>query len=243
MSNVYETNYGVTFNGHHSYTYYHLLPTSAPTIAPPEVKTFYVEVPGADGSLDLTEVLTGYPTYGDRKGSFEFLINAPRAEWYTIYNQIVHDLNGKQADVILDEDYEYFYKGRLTVAAPNFGKHKGVVKVTGVFASERYVNNAYSGNDWLWNPFDFENGIAREYYQMPIMGVKTIHLISSDLTTCPKFTLHSGYIEMWIGEKHYVLREGDNIFLDVLLQQNTTLDVVLSGNGVVTITYRIGGNA
>ena len=43
MSNVYETNYGVSFNGHHSYSYYHLLPTSAPTIAPPVVKTFYVE--------------------------------------------------------------------------------------------------------------------------------------------------------------------------------------------------------
>ena len=105
MSNVYETNYGVSFNGHHSYSYYHLLPTAAPTIAPPVVKTFYVDVPGADGSLDMTEVLTGFPTYGDRQGNFEFLIDADRDDWYTIYNQIVHDLNGKQTEVILDEAY------------------------------------------------------------------------------------------------------------------------------------------
>jgi len=241
MSNVYETNYGVTFNGHHSYTYYHLLPTSAPVIAPPVVKTFYVDVPGADGSLDMTEVLTGYPTYGDRQGSFEFLINAPRAEWYTIYNQIVHDLNGKQADVILDEDSEYFYKGRLTVAAPNFGKHKGVVKVTGVFASERYVNNAYSGNDWLWNPFDFENGIAREYYQIQIRNSKTITLIGSDLIVCPIFTVESGNLTMQVNGKTYALKTGNNIFLDVLLGQNSTMDVLFTGNGVTTVNYRIGG--
>ena len=241
MSNVYETNYGVTFNGHHSYTYYHLLPTSAPVIAPPVVKTFYVDVPGADGSLDLTEVLTGYPTYGDRQGSFEFLINAPRSQWYTIYNKIVNDLNGKQTDVILDEDFEYYYKGRLTVAAPQFSKHKGVIKITGVFDSDKYVNNAYSGNNWLWNPFDFENGIAREYYKINIRNTKTVPLIGSDLIVCPKFTLESGNMSAYINGKTYQLNTGNNVFLDVLIGKDSILNVTFIGNGVVTISYRIGG--
>lgn len=241
MSNMYEENYGASFNGHHSYNYYHLLPTSAPVIAPPEVKTFYVDVPGADGSLDLTEVLTGFPTYGDRKGEFNYMIYAPRSEWYPIYNQIVHDLNGKTADVILDEDSQYFYKGRLTVAAPSIGKKKCTVKITGIFASERYVNDSYSGNDWLWNPFDFENGIAREYYQIHVRNSKTVTLIGSDLVVCPKFTLEYGSISAVIGGKTYRLQTGDNIFLEVLLDRNSTLPVTFNGNGVVTVTYRMGG--
>lgn len=239
--NMYETNYGVSFNGHHSFGYYHLLPTSAPVIAPPTVKTFYVEIPGADGSLDLTEVLTGFPTYGDRNGEFNFMIYAPRDEWYDIYNLILQDLNGKRVEVILDEDAQFYYNGRLTVAAPSFTKNKGTIKITGVFASERYVNGAYSGNDWLWDPFDFENGIAREYYQINVRNRKTVTLIGSSLIVCPKFTVESGNLSVVADGNTYQLQTGDNIILEVLLGQNENKNVQFIGNGVVTITYRMGG--
>ena len=33
----------------------------------PEVRTIYVEVPGSDGSLDLTEAVAGRPLYADRE--------------------------------------------------------------------------------------------------------------------------------------------------------------------------------
>jgi len=240
MSNKYETRYGVTFNGHHSFRDYHLLPTSAPMITPPEVQTFYVNVAGADGSLDLTEVLTGYVNYGDRKGEFNFQIYGDRSDWYNVYNEIVHDLHGKRADVILDEDAQYYYKGRLTVGNPTFGKHTANIKITGVFSSNRYVQDSYSGNDWLWNPFDFDNGIAREYYQIRIRNSKTITLIGSEIIVCPVFTLDSGYLSLTTGGNTYQLQAGDNIFLNVLLTENN-LDVTFTGNGVVTITYRIGG--
>lgn len=241
MSNPYETRYGVTFNGHHSFNYYHLLPTAAPTIAPPVVKTFYVDIPGADGSLDLTEVLTGFPTYGDRKGEFNFLIYADRDEWYSIYNNIVYDLNGKQADVILDEDSDYFYRGRLTVDAPEFEKAKGEIKITGTFAAEKYVIGEHSGIDWLWNPFDFENGIAREYYKINVRNTKTVTLIGSSLIVCPKFTVESGYLSVMVDGNTYQLHTGDNFLLEVLLGQDEEKDVTFIGKGVVTITYRVGG--
>ena len=241
MSNVYETRYGVSFNGRHSFNYYHLLPTAAPYVAPPVVKTFYVDIPGADGSLDLTEVLTGFPTYENRIGEFNFLIFADRDDWYTIYNKVVNDLNGKQAEVILDDDSDFYYKGRLTVDAPTFQKLKGEIKITGVFAAEKYVNGSSSGNDWLWNPFNFENGIAREYYNISVKNSKTVTLIGSGLIVCPKFTLVSGWLKMEVNGVNYTLQSGDNIFLDVLLGQNETIDCHFTGDGVVTITYRMGG--
>ena len=240
MSNIYEQRYGVTFNGQHSFRNYRLLPTAEPVISPPDVKTYYVEVPGADGSLDLTEALTGYPTYGDRKGSFKFQIYAPKNEWYSVYNSVVHDLHGKSADVILDEDVQYYYKGRLSVNAPNFGKNKGQIEITGVFSSNRYVQDSYSGNDWLWDPFDFENGIAREYYQIPVRNSKTVTLIGSEIIVCPTFHLDSGNLSMIVNGTTYQLTSGDNIFLDVLLSEGE-LPVQFIGRGVVTITYRIGG--
>lgn len=240
MSNKYETQYGVTFNGLHSFRNYRLLPTSAPVITPPEVKTHYIEVPGADGSLDLTEALTGYPTYGDRKGTFNYQFYAPKSEWYNVYNDIVHDLNGVSADVILDEDAQYYYKGRLVVGTPTYGKYKATIQITGTFKSDKYVNDEYSGNDWLWNPFDFNNGIAREYYKIHVRNSKTVTLIGSELIVCPKFTLESGYMSVTVDDKAYPLTLGDNIFLNVLMGEEEK-QVTFIGYGVVTITYRIGG--
>ena len=34
--------------------------------SPPEVKTNYVEIDGADGDIDMTEALAGRPTYRNR---------------------------------------------------------------------------------------------------------------------------------------------------------------------------------
>lgn len=238
--NLYESRYGVTFDGKHSFRDYGLLPTSAPVISPPKVNTYYVDVPGSDGSLDLTEALTGYPTYGDRNGVFNFQLYGLKDDWYNKVNTLIHDLNGKRMDVILDEDKQYYYKGRLTVGTPNYGKNKATISITGVFGSNRYMSDEYSGNDWLWDPFDFENGIAREYYKINVRNSKTVTLIGSEIIVCPKFTLESGYLTMTCDGVDYRLTQGENIFLNVLLSEGEK-QVTFDGRGVVTITYRIGG--
>ena len=45
-----------------------LIPESRPTIANPSVRTSYIEVPGASGSIDATDWLSGFPLYDDREG-------------------------------------------------------------------------------------------------------------------------------------------------------------------------------
>ena len=58
--------YGVTLGGKHTYRDWGLLPKTRPTIAPPKVRTNYVDVPGLDGALDLSEALTGRVGYQTR---------------------------------------------------------------------------------------------------------------------------------------------------------------------------------
>ena len=53
---------------------WHLVPVSRPVINPPAVHTHYIDIPGANGSIDLTDTLTGGPTFGDREGSIEFMV-------------------------------------------------------------------------------------------------------------------------------------------------------------------------
>ena len=76
MSNVYETYLGTTFKvggvSRHSFGYFGLYPHERPEIPPAEPKTHYVEIPGADGSIDMSEWPQGYMTYKNRKGKFVF---------------------------------------------------------------------------------------------------------------------------------------------------------------------------
>lgn len=51
-----------------------MAPTERPSIEKAEVKEHYIDIPGTNGGLDLTESLTGYPLYNYIEGSFEFNI-------------------------------------------------------------------------------------------------------------------------------------------------------------------------
>jgi len=66
--------YDISFNGVHSWNDLYLIPLERPVIPPPEVKTNLVDIPGGNGSIDLTNALTGEPCYKDRTGSIEFMV-------------------------------------------------------------------------------------------------------------------------------------------------------------------------
>lgn len=106
---------------------WHLVPTSRPLINPPEVKTEYVDIPGANGSLDYTEILSGAVHYGMREGSWEFMVlndkyayynrnGTPDNGWWKIYHEILEEIHGKYFSKIeLESEPDRVYSGRLFV--------------------------------------------------------------------------------------------------------------------------------
>lgn len=124
--------HSITFrNGDESYNTFddwHLIAPSRPSIAPAQPKSNYVDILGANGSLDFSEALVGNPTYSDREGSWEFVVLNPgdvdqyslfdaedcgRYRWQKIYDKIQAAIHGRTFEVILDDDPERMYKGRL----------------------------------------------------------------------------------------------------------------------------------
>ena len=104
--------YGVTLGGKHTYRDWGLLPKTRPTIAPPKVRTNYVDVPGLDGALDLSEALTGRVGYQTRDFSAEFIVIDARNRWDALYSEILDTLHGQRVNIILDQDPGYFYRAR-----------------------------------------------------------------------------------------------------------------------------------
>ncbi len=97
---------GVIFGNRHSVEDYGAVMNYA-RITTPTVKENYVDIPGGNSSLDLTEAVSGV-TFNDGQISFKF----------TFFNEkdrsrMRNDLHGRKLQIVLEKEPEYFYDGRL----------------------------------------------------------------------------------------------------------------------------------
>lgn len=107
---------GVRFDSAHTYTDWKLLLTEK-EIGLPEPKTNIIDIPGADGVLDLTETLTGGVRYGNRTLKFSFTTtdNLSGEQWPALLTKISTALHGQRKVIVLDDDPDWTYEGRCVV--------------------------------------------------------------------------------------------------------------------------------
>lgn len=101
-----------------TYDDWKIVPKSRPEISPPKPKTNYVDIPGSNGSIDLSEAVSPGPIYDNRDGSWDFYVlnDYPTyKDWIDIYNKIVNFIHGYQVTVRLEDDPNYEYTGRLAM--------------------------------------------------------------------------------------------------------------------------------
>lgn len=134
---------------------WHLVPTERPSIAPPEVITKMVEVPGM-GDLDLTESLTGYPVYKNRTGSITFMVQNDYENWHDIYQKMCNYLHGRKLYMAYEEDPRYYYYGRFTVDAYESGDNNSEITINYDLEPFKYDYNVGRSNGGYWDSFDFD---------------------------------------------------------------------------------------
>ena len=84
-------------------------------VGSPAPKTESVDVPGADGVLDLTEYFGGV-NYANRALAFEFQVR-DQTGFHEAYRKVKQALHGLTMRVRLSEEPEIYYVGRVTVSA------------------------------------------------------------------------------------------------------------------------------
>lgn len=153
---------------------WHILPISRPIFTPPKIKEKYIDVPGGNGVLDLTESLTKYPTYDNRKGSFEFRImnhyekngklmleTKRTGRWAERYSEIMEYLHGQSLYAVLDDDPTWFYQGRFSVDDLKSEDTWSVITIGYNVNPFKWAVESSTG-PWLWDPFNFETGVIRD---------------------------------------------------------------------------------
>lgn len=102
-------------NAYDCYDHWHLIPAKRPHVSPPSVKNKTIEIPGGNGIIDLTDSLTGYPLFNNREGSFEFYVENGYEKWFTLYNNLLDYFHGSIHIFNLEDEPDYYYKGRITI--------------------------------------------------------------------------------------------------------------------------------
>lgn len=154
--------HSITISGKNLYDEWGLIPTSRPLVNPPEVKTTYVKNPGSDGSLDFTDNLTGEVQYSSRKGSWEFWIR-PEDQWADIYSAVMNYLHGIEHEIILEDEPESIYHGRLSVSSWKSDKHNSLLVID--YQLDPYKESIIS-----------DNSISPEEYFITVNQYKTVKI-------------------------------------------------------------------
>lgn len=262
MQTTYDGSNAVIFDDVNSWEEWGLVPASRPTVVMPTVRTNTIEIPGMNGILDLSDVPLGYPTYGTRNGSWTFNVAHDKTgySWDVTYSKIATALHGRKVRCILLEDKSFYYEGRVAVGDWNTGNTFSTVSIKYDFAPYKLMRWTTT-EDWLWNPFDFVNGVIMQssFKDIPIEAGSQNHIVFTQdfvgmAPVCPVFTVSadSGTTSMGIAitntgisdtPKTFTLSNGLNynplIELSCPTPSSETL-IDVTGSGTLSIDFRPG---
>lgn len=236
--------HSITFGDKNTYDDWHLVPSSRPVFAPPPVKTTYLDLPGANGKLDLTDALNGHPMFENRTGSIEFIVLNDYGEWQNRYSEISNYLHGKKMKAVLEDDPGWYYEGRFSVN--EWASEKDWSRITIDYDLYPYKKEVVDSlEDWKWDPFDLVNGIIREFRGIKVdevNGATVVDVPGSYEMIAPLIIVESSDgkgMTMLYGGVEYHLYDGENKNPNLIIA-NTTSQMIIHGNGKITIAYRGG---
>ncbi len=246
---------------------FHMAPKARPFVAEPQVKTNYIDVPGANGSLDYTEALTGSVLYGMRTGQWDFIVDLPYgvsekvntvvgrnvSNAISFQTAILKFFHGRKFDrIILSDELEYdsqnvvvggyFYTGRITCKTSLATKDYIQISLQYNLDPFKLPIASTKTLDWKWNEL-FGNIIKYGKFS-----------VNTDINADPSFAkVRTIYLEetqnvtinvtspmkMIFGTTTYMLNTGDNVISKDAWSVGGNR-VAFLGQGIVTVDYSEG---
>lgn len=204
---------GIKFNEVHSYRDLNLV--AAPfEIAPAKAKTNYLEIEGADGSLDLTEA-HGEVKFSDREGSLTFYA-LPGDDWEAKKTEVSNFLNGLQCKMTLDKDPNYYYFGRFTVND---------------YKSDKMLRQIVI--DYRLKPYKYKKNITTK-----TLPSGTHNIVCDRMPVIPEITTTASTTFTFKGGS-YTVGAGTNQLLNIRFTEGNN-QITISTSGSVTFKYQEG---
>lgn len=208
---------GVWFNEKHSFSDWNLI-LSAADIPPAVPKTSYVDIPGGDGSIDLTEAL-GEVRYSNRECVFTFTV-FPYEDFEAKKTLISNLLNGKRFKIRLDKDPDYYWEGRCDVNGYSQNKRLRKITVRAIVA-----------------PYKMRRDETELVFEAGEDITKNV-IITGRKTVIPTFTAGEGFT-MTLNGNVYAMPYGEITDPSIQLFQGENV-IKITSDWPVTMRYREG---
>lgn len=181
----------------------------------PTVQKEIVLIPGRNGSLDMSETLTGEPTYNNRPLTFAFFANGSREEVLALIDALLL-YHGQYITLSVDDLEDWYYEGRAEIS---------------------YVDHHYYVEfELAVDAQPFRQAVNMRRYAMTNISSKTIVLENMGVRVLPTVTV-SADTTIKIGTNSYTLGAG-TYEDDKLLLATGANSWVVTTTGTITITYR-----
>ena len=185
----------------------------------PEPQTNFVEIPGRDGALDLSEAF-GTVRFADRVIELTLYNRAP---FDTLVSAFSADVHGRRINVIFDRDPTFYYDARIMIE--DVERHWGYCELSLKCRAKPYKLE------------QFETAIT----VLPT-GTATVTLANTRMPVVPSITVSAEMtLAFTIGGKDYsvALPAGTHTVTALVLSEGDT-EIGITGTGSATFTYRKG---
>ena len=185
----------------------------------PEPQTNFVEIPGRDGTLDLSEAF-GTIRYADRVIPLTLYARAP---FDVLISSLAADVHGRRINVIFDRDPTYYYDARITVE--DVERHAGYCELSLECRAKPYKLEHFETTITILPAGNATATLTNT--RMPVVPTITV---SAEMTLT--FTIAGvGYT--------INLAAGSHIVPSLVLTDGET-KIDITGTGSITFTYRKG---
>jgi hypothetical protein len=206
----------------YSFQTLHLIQQSV-DVQPAEPRLIMVDVPGSDGSKDISELSGDRLRYKDRIITWTFAL-FPGDKWEDKHAEVSNALNGLRCTIHLYPDWDWYYEGRLVVKKYNLDKALRQITVEAIcFPYKRKF--ALSGG--TYNIKDTRIDILLSNTQLPVVP-DFLATVEAEITWNEKTVTISPNV--WYSSLDIELPKG-----------NSTIGVRATGeSGQIRILYREG---
>jgi len=198
-----------------------------------------VSVPYKSGAIDLTDIAGDTP-FSDRTGlSFSFKLKdggRDKVEW--IVTNIAKFIHGRKLIMLSDADKYFYYIVRLEVNYSKDSINWSNINITGTAEPYKYARFK-SGENWLWNPFNFETGVITHLNDLVITDGATIPMDNDSIYTVPEFVVEeSDGLALVFGGKTYSMPSANTYYFPQVRIGDETLNLTFVGSGKLSINFR-----
>lgn len=195
-----------------------------------------VTIPGKNGTLDLSEALTGYPVFDNatHKLTFDFK-DGTYQEWMQRSSRIREKIHGRRLPVVLGDE-PFYYDARVSVDTSKINQKYSQIIIQ-LDAAPYKLSAKTSLDDWLWDKFCFDEDVIRDYRDIAVPG--EILIVGDVMPAGCVFECSTDDVTVNYEGVSYKLPKGKSTVPDILITQGDH-KMSFQGSGTVSVEYRWG---